>query len=105
MSAIGARLNGTSWLEARHPGCGSCSRLAGGLRRFLNASRLLALASLLIAGCATVPRDIPRPPSVAFQDHESTALGQRIAKAHSSGRRDACFGTIPRRSTIRACAL
>jgi len=77
---VSARLNGTSWLEARHPSCGSCSRLAGGLRRFLNASRLLALASLLIAGCASVPRDIPRPPSVAFQGHESTALGQRIAK-------------------------
>jgi putative cardiolipin synthase len=50
------------------------------LRRLLNASRLLALASLLIAGCASVPRDIPRPSSVAFQDHESTALGQRIAQ-------------------------
>ena len=80
MSAMGTRLNGTSWLDARHPGCGSCFRLKGGFGRFLDASRLLALASLLIAGCATVPRDIPRPPSVAFQDHESTALGQRIAK-------------------------
>ena len=73
-------MNGTRWLVAPHEGCGSCSRFAGGLRRFLTASRLLALASLLIAGCASVPRDIPRPSSVAFQDHESTALGQRIAK-------------------------
>jgi putative cardiolipin synthase len=80
MAAMEARLNGTSRLDVRNARGGSRSRLASGLGRFLDASRLLVLASLLLAGCATVPRDIPRPPSVAFQDHESTALGQRIAK-------------------------
>jgi putative cardiolipin synthase len=80
MAAMEARLNGTSRLDVRNARGGSRSRLAGGFGRFLDASRLLVLASLLLAGCATVPRDIPRPPSVAFQDHESTALGQRIAK-------------------------
>jgi putative cardiolipin synthase len=67
-------------LNALNAGRMARARLADGFRRLFAASCLLALASLLIAGCATVPRDIPRPPSVAFQDHESTLLGRRIAK-------------------------
>ena len=41
--------------------------------------RVAALAMLAVAGCATVPREMPRSPSVAFQNHEDTMLGRRIA--------------------------
>jgi putative cardiolipin synthase len=40
---------------------------------------LIASAVVLLTGCASLPREIARPPSVAFRDHETTWLGQRIA--------------------------
>lgn len=80
MAAMDAHLNGSAGHGARTAGYRSSSRIPEGFLRLLGASRLLALASLLIVGCTTVPKDISRPPTVAFQDHESTALGQRIAK-------------------------
>ena len=49
-------------------------------RRFVpTAWVLLVSAVVLLAGCASLPREIARPPSVAFRDHETTWLGQRIA--------------------------
>jgi putative cardiolipin synthase len=60
---------------------GSAARsLAGAFRRLVALSGLLALASLLVAGCASLPKDVQRTSSVAIQDHENTALGRRIAK-------------------------
>ncbi|MFO1313054.1 MAG: phospholipase D family protein [Burkholderiales bacterium] len=50
------------------------------VRRLVVASCLLAMTAAFMSGCATVPRDVERKPSVAFQDHESTRLGSRIAK-------------------------
>ena len=43
------------------------------------------LAVVLFTGCASVPKDYPRPPSTAFLDHASTAIGayfERAAAAH-----------------------
>jgi len=40
---------------------------------------LLAAAVLLIASCATVPKDYARTESTAFQLHESTGLGKDLA--------------------------
>jgi len=40
---------------------------------------LLAAAVLLIASCATVPKDYPRTESTAFQFHESTSIGKELA--------------------------
>jgi len=64
------------------PGAGFAvrCRLAGGFRRLVALPCLLALTSLLFAGCASLPKEVQRTPSVAFQDHEGTALGRRIAK-------------------------
>jgi putative cardiolipin synthase len=80
MAAVAALSQAILGLNALNSGRTGRARLAGGFRRLVAASCLLALISLLVAGCATVPRDIPRPPSVAFQDHENTALGRQIAK-------------------------
>lgn len=46
-------------------------------RRFL----LFFVAGLLLAGCASVPRDYPRSASVAFEDHRSTAIGRYVARS------------------------
>ena len=64
------------------PGAGfaACCRLASGFRRLAALPCLLALTSLLFAGCASLPKEVQRTSSVAFQDHEGTALGRRIAK-------------------------
>ena len=40
---------------------------------------LLAAAVLLIASCATLPKDYPRTESTAFQLHESTSIGKELA--------------------------
>jgi putative cardiolipin synthase len=42
-------------------------------------SALLAAALLLIASCATVPKDYPRTESTAFRFHETTAMGKELA--------------------------
>jgi putative cardiolipin synthase len=41
---------------------------------------MLVAATVLLAGCANLPREIVRPHSVAISDHETTWLGQRIAQ-------------------------
>ena len=51
--------------------------LASARRQF--ATWLLAVAGLLLAGCATVPKDYPRTASTAFQAHESTTIGREVA--------------------------
>jgi putative cardiolipin synthase len=49
-----------------------------GERAFVLTIRLAA-AALLIASCATVPKDYPRTESTAFQLHESTSIGKDLA--------------------------
>jgi putative cardiolipin synthase len=95
MAAIEARLNRAAWLDARNAGCAAPARLAGGFRRFFAASGLLVLACVLVAGCASLPTDAPRAPSVAFQDHESTALGRRVAKDAAQRPGQSGLGIMP----------
>ena len=52
---------------------------------FVRRCLLLMLAVVLFTGCASVPKDYPRPPSTAFPDHASTAIGayfETVAAAH-----------------------
>jgi putative cardiolipin synthase len=69
--------------------------LARGVRRLFGASCLLALAGLLVAGCAGLPTDVPRTPTVAFKEHESTALGRRIAKDAAQHPGQSGFSIMP----------
>ena len=80
MATVDAYVHAIARPDAPGAGFAACCRLAGGFRRLVALSCLLALTSLLVAGCASLPEEVQRTPSVAFQDHESTALGQRIAK-------------------------
>ena len=41
---------------------------------------LLVVSMLVLAGCATVPKDYPRTASTAFQAHESTTIGREVAE-------------------------
>ena len=59
--------------EPRHP---RTNRVSAEVRR---CRALLAAAVLLIASCATVPKDYPRTESTAFQFHESTRIGKELA--------------------------
>jgi cardiolipin synthase C len=59
--------------EPRHP---RIDRVSAEVRR---CRGLLAAAVLLIASCATVPKDYPRTESTAFQFHESTLIGKELA--------------------------
>jgi len=59
--------------EPRHP---RIDRVSAEVRR---CRALLAAAVLLIASCATVPKDYPRTESTAFQFHESTSIGKELA--------------------------
>jgi putative cardiolipin synthase len=59
--------------EPRHP---RIDRVSAEVRR---CRALLAAAVLLIASCATVPKDYPRTESTAFQFHESTRIGKELA--------------------------
>jgi len=47
----------------------------------LRSCLLLLLAGLVLAGCASVPKDYPRIESAAFEDHQSTKIGKYFAKA------------------------
>ncbi len=44
---------------------------------------VVALATILLAGCAQLPRDVERPISYALQSPQSTPLGQRVER-HAS---------------------
>lgn len=35
---------------------------------------------MVLAGCATLPTDYPRTPSVAFPDHDATSIGRQLAE-------------------------
>ena len=59
--------------EPRHP---RIDRVSAEVRR---CRALLVAAVLLIASCATVPKDYPRTESTAFQFHESTSIGKELA--------------------------
>ena len=63
-------LAGTRWVTA-------ANRASAEARR---RCALLAAAVLLIASCATVPKDYPRAESTAFQLHESTSIGKDLAE-------------------------
>lgn len=45
------------------------------------ASFWLALASLLVFGCARLPKDYPRLPSEAYQDYQGIPIGDSLQKA------------------------
>ena len=45
---------------------------------------LAAAVILLIAGCATLPKDFDRPESYALTDTENTAFGKALAKERAA---------------------
>jgi len=55
---------------------------------------LLLLAITVVAGCASVPQDYPRTPSTAFEDHQSTAIGQYLADIASRHPDESGFALI-----------
>jgi putative cardiolipin synthase len=55
------------------------------LERASNRERIgkhffLAFVVALLAGCASLPTEYPRTPSMAIEDHESTPIGRRVAE-------------------------
>jgi hypothetical protein len=54
----------------------------------LRSGLLLLLIALLLAGCASVPKDYPRTDSSALRDDESTAIGRYVAKVVVFDRKD-----------------
>jgi putative cardiolipin synthase len=50
---------------------------------------------VLFTGCASVPKDYPRPPSTAFADHASTAIGAYFATAAAAHPGQSCFAILP----------
>ena len=54
---------------------------ASGVFDLLRSYSLILLASLLLVGCANVPKGYPRIHSTAFQGHDSTTIGKYFAKA------------------------
>jgi len=55
--------------------CGPGER---GIRLFRTCVGVL-FAGVLLAGCATVPKDYPRTETTAFPNHESTPIGKEVA--------------------------
>ena len=51
----------------------------GSRTRLFRAGLSVLFAGLLLAGCATVPKDYPRTETTAFQDHASTPIGKEVA--------------------------
>ena len=47
----------------------------------LGGCLLVVLLVVLATGCASVPKDYPRTPSRAYQNHDSTAVGEYLANA------------------------
>jgi cardiolipin synthase C len=94
MAAVDARAQAVP-SSNDHAGHAARTRHAGGCRHLSTAACLLALAGLLLAGCASLPKDVPRPPSAAFQEHEGTTLGRRIAKDAAQRPGQSGFGIMP----------
>jgi len=57
---------------------------------------LAVLGMLVLAGCATVPKDYPRTPSTAFQAHESTTVGREVAALAAQHPGESGFAIIRR---------
>ena len=47
----------------------------------LHSCSLILFAGLMLAGCASVPKDYPRTQSAALRSHDSTVIGNYFAKA------------------------
>jgi putative cardiolipin synthase len=56
---------------------------------------LLILAVVLFTGCTSVPTDYPRPPSTAFPDHTSTAIGAYFETAAAAHPGQSGFAILP----------
>ena len=54
---------------------------ASGVFDLLRSYSLILLASLVLVGCANVPKGHPRIQSTAFQGYDSTTIGKYFAKA------------------------
>ena len=61
----------------------------------VRACILLMLAAVLFTGCASVPKDYPRTPSMAFPDYASTAIGAYFEKAAASHPGQSGFAIFP----------
>ncbi len=62
------------------PAPNDASRLPTG-RGLRTAGLFLALTALVLAGCASVPKDYPRTTTAAYSDHASTTIGRYVQKA------------------------
>jgi cardiolipin synthase C len=80
MTAVEALLQAIRAIEASSAKRPIRCLRSGGTLRLLAMLGLAALANVFVAGCTTLPREVPRTPTVAFPDHESTALGRRVAQ-------------------------
>ena len=56
---------------------------------------LLTLVAVLVAGCASVPKDYPRTASSAFPDYASTVIGAYLEKAAASHPDQSGFAILP----------
>ncbi len=62
------------------------------------ACAVLALGVVLFNGCASVPKDYPRTPSVTFPDYASTAVGAYLEKAAAGHPGPIGVRDLPRRT-------
>jgi putative cardiolipin synthase len=76
-------LHGISHLQASHPAT-----------YFLKSCFLFLLVSLLITGCASVPKDYPRTESTAFPDYLDTSVGQLFEEAAAQHPGESGFAII-----------
>ena len=77
--------------SAPHPLTWTAMRAAALVRSCM----LLMLAGVLFTGCASVPKEYPRTPSMAFPDYASTAIGAYFEKAAGSHPGQSGFGILP----------
>ena len=56
---------------------------------------LLTLVAVLVAGCASVPKDYPRTPSTTFPDYASTAIGAYLDNAAARHPDQSGFAIFP----------
>ncbi len=61
----------------------------------VRARAVLTLGLVLFNGCASVPKDYPRKPSVAYGDYTSTAIGAYLEKAADSRPGQSGFAILP----------
>ena len=64
--------------------------------RVQSVPRLVLLAvAFLFGGCAGLPKDYPRTPSIAFEDHASTAVGRYLDEAAARHPGESGFAIMP----------